>query len=229
METKMPRSRRSEIVVQQLDNEVLIYDLRTHKSFCLNRTAAFVWNACDGRTEIAEVSRRLAKSSRQFVTQEVIWLAIEELKSFDLLETAAPAASDETDARFAEFKTLSRREAIKRAGMASTVVLPVIAALTAPRAVDAASGSTCNTACASSATCAAPCPNCTGIGTCGNTFTICSQIAQSCTSTGTCNLIAGFPLGSCSNSPGTSCTSNANCTVIATCTALNNTTPTCQA
>jgi hypothetical protein len=39
-----PKCRQNELVVQELRNELLIYDLQTHKASCLNETSALVWS-----------------------------------------------------------------------------------------------------------------------------------------------------------------------------------------
>ena len=39
----MPRARQDELVVEELPDETLVYDLKRHKARCLNRTAALVW------------------------------------------------------------------------------------------------------------------------------------------------------------------------------------------
>ena len=43
-----PKARKENLVVQESNGEVLIYDLDTNKAFCLNETSALVWQACDG-------------------------------------------------------------------------------------------------------------------------------------------------------------------------------------
>jgi len=45
---KMPQARRSGLMLEQADGEVLIYDLERNKAHCLNNTAARVWQYCDG-------------------------------------------------------------------------------------------------------------------------------------------------------------------------------------
>ena len=47
---KMPQARRSGLIIQEVDSEILIYDQETDKAHCLNPTAAKVWNYCDGET-----------------------------------------------------------------------------------------------------------------------------------------------------------------------------------
>ena len=44
-----PSTRKSDIVVQKTGEEVLIYDLKVDKAFCLNETSALIWQACDGK------------------------------------------------------------------------------------------------------------------------------------------------------------------------------------
>jgi len=55
-----PKARTEGIVVRELPEEVLVYDLERHAAVCLNRTAALVWKRCDGRASVGELSRSLA-------------------------------------------------------------------------------------------------------------------------------------------------------------------------
>lgn len=43
------------LVTQRLNREVLIYDPRSRRAFCLNPTAALVWERCDGTRTVAEI------------------------------------------------------------------------------------------------------------------------------------------------------------------------------
>ena len=47
--SQVPVARKQGLVVQEMPDEVLIYDLDTNKAHCLNQTAAFVWKSCDGK------------------------------------------------------------------------------------------------------------------------------------------------------------------------------------
>lgn len=122
----LPQARNTNITVQELENETLIYDLTIDKAYCLNETLAIVFNAC-GR---GETFARL-KSEYKF-TDDLINLALEKLKTNNLLADERHVAVD--------FGGLSRRQAIRRAGLASLIALPVISSLVAPRAASAASG-----------------------------------------------------------------------------------------
>lgn len=125
----LPKARTSAIVVQNLDGETLVYDLKTDKAFCLNETMGIVFNACDNGTSFGDLKRKHKFSN------EIILLALDELKKANLLAQPAEFASP--------FAGMTRREAIRKAGLSSMIALPIISALVAPKAADAASGAVC--------------------------------------------------------------------------------------
>ena len=51
--------RRSDVTVQELDGEALIYDPVTADTHRLNRTAYLIWQSCDGRLAPADLAVRL--------------------------------------------------------------------------------------------------------------------------------------------------------------------------
>jgi hypothetical protein len=56
-----PLARKQDLLVRELADEVLVYDLANDEAHCLNETAAFVWMRCDGRNtprDIAHCSSR---------------------------------------------------------------------------------------------------------------------------------------------------------------------------
>lgn len=73
----LPRARRENLVIRELPDELLVYDLDKDDGHCLNWTAAFVWKHCDGRTSVPEIARRLGQESRSEINEKVIWLAAE--------------------------------------------------------------------------------------------------------------------------------------------------------
>jgi hypothetical protein len=143
-ETK-PLGRKSDIVIQEYGNEILIYDLTVHKAFSLNETSALVWQACDGRQTVSEISRQISRQLNSNISEDFVWLALEQLKKDNLLENASEISND--------FGGLSRREVIRRVGFATLVALPLVSSLVAPSAVNAQSLGTCGGAC--------QCPNAT--------------------------------------------------------------------
>lgn len=128
----IPKSRHDQLVVQEVDGEVLIYDLRTDTAVCLNSTSALIWQACDGNRNITEISEFVSQKLNTKSNEDLIWLAIDQLKKEKLLE-------NDTEA-IIPFAGMSRRDVIKKIGLASAVTLPIVASLVAPLAVHAKSG-----------------------------------------------------------------------------------------
>jgi len=63
-----PRARKDDLLIQDLPEETLVYDVVRHRAHCLNRTAALVWRHCDGKTSVeklARVSYYITKASRE--------------------------------------------------------------------------------------------------------------------------------------------------------------------
>ena len=119
-----PKSRKENLVIQELEGEVLIYDLEKNKAFCLNQTSALVWQSCDGSRTITGISDTVGKQLNSQVNEDMIWLALDQLSKENLIEN-----KDEIKSKFAG---MSRREAVRKVGLASLIALPVIASLTAP-------------------------------------------------------------------------------------------------
>jgi Coenzyme PQQ synthesis protein D (PqqD) len=86
--TNKPISRKANIVVQDLETEVLIYDLTINKAFCLNQTAGLVYQLADGRRTVAEISDLMSKELKTLVSEDFVWLALDGLKKDNLLENA---------------------------------------------------------------------------------------------------------------------------------------------
>jgi hypothetical protein len=152
-----PLARAEGFVVRELAEEVLVYDLETHKAVCLNSTAAAVWRLCDGRRTAADITRALAKAAGGAVPEELVWLALEQLGKDQLLEARAR--------RPAALAGVSRREMIRRVGLTAAIALPAIASIVAPTSADAASCLPQGAGCSESAQC------CAGLNCIGNACT----------------------------------------------------------
>jgi PqqD family protein of HPr-rel-A system len=57
----LPR-RRADLSFRDVDGETVVLDRRLGKVHQLNRTASYVWQRCDGRTELREIIASLAQS-----------------------------------------------------------------------------------------------------------------------------------------------------------------------
>ena len=151
-----PAARRDGLVVQEMPGETLVYDTRTNKAHCLNKSASFVWRSCTGTNSILDITQLFETTGGGKVNEDFVWLAIDHLNEKGLLEPGI-------EPRFAG---RSRREVLKTIGLASVVALPVIASLIAPSSALASVSCGCD----SNADCAgSPCPsttNCNGGGLC---------------------------------------------------------------
>ncbi len=156
MNTNNPMARQTGLVVQEMPGEVLVYDLDSNKAHCLNESAALVWKSCDGTKSVTDIVRQFESNGGGKVTEDFVWLAIDQLNENSLLENDISP----------RFKGQSRRQVLKTIGLASMVALPVIASLVAPQSALGAVSCACTTP----ANCAATnCPsmiNCNGVGVC---------------------------------------------------------------
>lgn len=165
--SQTPEARTEGLVIQDMPDEVLVYDLNTNKAHCLNQTAAFVWKSCDGKNSVTDITRLLSKQSGDNINEDLIWLAIDQLNEKSLLEKDIVPA----------FKGESRRSVIKKIGLAAVIALPVVASLAAPTSVLAvgscAGCSNANNAAGGNLFCTTnrpSCPiNCDGLGVCAQT------------------------------------------------------------
>jgi hypothetical protein len=130
-----PKVRVADIVVQEFADEVLIYDLQTNKAFCLNETSAIIWQKCDGKNNISEITEYISREVNSVISEDLVWLAIDQLKKENLLENANEIPN--------HFAGTSRREVIKKIGLKTMIALPIIASLVAPSSTEAAA-SFCN-------------------------------------------------------------------------------------
>lgn len=126
-----PLSRKDNLVIQEINGETLVYDLVTNKAFCLNETSALVWQACDGSKSTAEVSEFVSQKLNSPANEDLVWLALDQLKKEKLIENGESLPN--------HFAGMSRREVIKKVGLGTMFALPIVASVVAPTVVDAAS------------------------------------------------------------------------------------------
>ncbi|HWQ31393.1 MAG TPA: PqqD family protein [Blastocatellia bacterium] len=123
-----PLARRNDLVVSELPNEVLVYDLKQHKAHCLNQTAAQIWNLSDGNTSVPEIARILSREHNKQVNEDVIWLALRQLGNADLLAKQLPVPED---------IMVSRRKIVRQLGLGS-LLIPAVMTIITPTVVMAA-------------------------------------------------------------------------------------------
>lgn len=179
-----PLAKRPErLVSEALDDELLLYDLDTHRLHSLNSTAREVWSRCDGATPIRALQAALAAELEIAPEQaeQMLWLALEELDEADLLERRPETPL--------ELRRLDRRAWIQR--IATLSLLPAVYSIVSPLPASAAS-----LGCVGGSPVCAQCADCPpGTRCCvhnGNFRShVCVPVAQSCSNP------YSFPCGPC--------------------------------
>ena len=123
-----PQARIEDIVVQEVFDELVIYDLKRDKIHNLNPTAAFIWRHCNGQRAPAELAELFQQAFAIPQAQPLVWLTLERLERAHLLEGKLTRSNGH--------RTLTRREVFKMVGV-SIVLLPVVTSMAAPVAAQA--------------------------------------------------------------------------------------------
>src|SRR5882672_6719696 len=139
-----PVARKQGLVIQELPDEVLVYDLDRDRAHCLNQTAAFVWQRCNGKNSTAQIARTLVQQFDCKVDEKIVWLALDQLGRNHLLETQPiPPA----------LLGMNRRAMVRALGLAAVVAVPVVTSIVAPTPAMAATGGANGSPCGTGAQC----------------------------------------------------------------------------
>jgi len=128
-------ARQEDLVVRELPEEIMVYDLKRHKAHCLNKTAAFIWQHCDGQTTVSQIARLLQQEAGSPVDEEVIWYGLDNLGKADLLHEKLPPSAG---------AAMTRRQVLRRLGVGAMVAIPTVVSLVAPTVAQAVTGVTVN-------------------------------------------------------------------------------------
>jgi hypothetical protein len=128
-----PKARHDQLLAEDVNDELVVYDLDRGTVHLLNPVAAFVWKRCDGRTTVAELATLLQAELDLLESEDVVLLALHELEDAQLLEEGG-AASTAT-------RAFSRRQMLARLGVAAGIglTLPLIESMNPPPAYAAVS------------------------------------------------------------------------------------------
>ncbi len=178
-EKTFPQARKRDLVIREMPDEVLVYDLKTHAAHCLNQTAALVWKYCDGKNTVTDIAELVALEANTAVDEAAVWLALQRLGKANLLEERVmpPIGSER----------MSRRETVKRLGMGFALAVPVVMSVVAPAAAAAAS------ACPAT-TCITPKPANTQCGGCADVSGTC-WTGNGCSGSSTLNVLCSACTG----------------------------------
>ncbi len=131
MQTSYPRARTRNVNTARLNGEIVITDLVNADAHLLNRSAALVWQACDGNRSVSQIAAHVSSQLGSPVDEKFVWYTLEQLSTKNLLEQ--PAALP------ARAKGLTRRDMLRAGLVGAAVVLPVIVTMTAPKPTHAQS------------------------------------------------------------------------------------------
>jgi hypothetical protein len=70
---------KARLIVKEIGDETLVYDVGRHAATCLNQFAAKVWRQCDGKTSVVGIATALGEDER------TVWLALHRLNKSQLL------------------------------------------------------------------------------------------------------------------------------------------------
>ncbi len=118
------------LLVRELAGELVVYDLGRHEAHCLNRTAAFVFRQCDGRSSVADIATRLQAELDSPADEDVVWQAL------GLLDGARLLAH--MPVRPAPPGGVSRRDLVRRVGLGLAAAVPVVSSILVPTPAEAA-------------------------------------------------------------------------------------------
>jgi hypothetical protein len=118
-----------DVIVQEMPDELLVYDRQSHRAHALDRVSAYVWRQCDGQTPVDEIAARLPAELDVPANEDLVRLALDSLRKANLLMDQA-----EPEPR------CSRRELAQRLGKLA-IAVPVVLSILAPTAAQASSGS----------------------------------------------------------------------------------------
>lgn len=119
----IPRARKQGLIVQEVEDEVLIYDIERKQAHALNSTAALVWKSCDGKRTVSEIQQQASRQVGSSTNASIVWYALEQLDKYQLLE----ASEQPPVAR----SGITRREFITKFALAAAVV-PLVKSIKVP-------------------------------------------------------------------------------------------------
>jgi len=120
-----PLAQREGLLVEELDNELVIYELKRHLIHSLNPTTACVWRHCDGETTTTKLAALLTEATGLPNNEDLVWVALEQLEKIHLLREPLPMNRP---------VGLSRRATIRRLGLAANLALlfPAVSTMLVP-------------------------------------------------------------------------------------------------
>ena len=139
---RKPLARSEDLIVQEVDGEVLVYDDTWAHAHCLSAEAARIWRACDGTKTVHALSDELGLS------EDALVMALAELEAKELLDPGEQTDESAGGATRREFGLRAAKlgAAAATAPMIVSIVAPTPAAAATPTEAQCNffSGSSCS-------------------------------------------------------------------------------------
>src|SRR5262249_27544873 len=116
-----PQKRSTNLIIERLPEETLIYDLVRNRAHCLGRGAALLWHSCDGRRSPDQLARMLVSKLGMEADPALVDAALERLSQRHLLTRSWKKGRPGTASRRRVLKGLAAAMAV------TTVVAPLAA------------------------------------------------------------------------------------------------------
>src|SRR4051812_41208446 len=118
---KRPVAREEGLLVEQLEDETVVYDSRTKEAHCLSPLAAIVFNHCDGHTTLEQLATLATERLGEPVDESGVIDALAQLQERDLL---AVPPRDGLSRRQMVGKTAAAAGALAGASLITTIAAP---------------------------------------------------------------------------------------------------------
>ncbi|MBD2663364.1 hypothetical protein B6N60_03242 [Richelia sinica FACHB-800] len=131
----IPVARTENLLLQDIGNELIIYDQKNNSSHCLTPIAARVWELSNGQNTVNEIANKLEKefdlpTNSDVDVRGLVWLTLEELERYSLIKEYLKQPTT------VEIAGMSRRKVIKTAtlvgGFAIGSMFPLVKSIVAP-------------------------------------------------------------------------------------------------
>src|SRR4029078_1831258 len=90
-------TRRDNLSSRRIGDELVIYDVARSKAHRLNQTTALIWRHCDGSMSVPELAQLVSREFGIPASEDVVWLALDQLDRAKLLQTSITRSPDQTD------------------------------------------------------------------------------------------------------------------------------------
>src|SRR5262245_51738368 len=94
-----PQARRDRLLLQDVGDELVLYDVERHVAHRLNPAAAAIWRLADGQRSISDLVEGLQAQLGDSADEASVYAGLEELENADLLTSGLPPEMERVSRR----------------------------------------------------------------------------------------------------------------------------------